>query len=129
MLAHELRNPLAPIRTAVSLLRLKELAEPQRERAQEVIERQVEHLVSLIDDLLDMSRITHGMIALRSEPVLVGAIVARAVETARPAIDARRHHLTLELPDDLITVEGDLNRLGGPSPPIATVRDAAPRSP
>ena len=72
MLAHELRNPLAPIRTAVQLLRLKELPEPQRAAARDIIERQVEHLVNLIDDLLDVSRITRGMIALQREPVLVG---------------------------------------------------------
>jgi signal transduction histidine kinase len=111
MLAHELRNPLAPIRTAVQLLRLKELGPQQRGRARDVIERQVEHLVSLIDDLLDVSRITRGMITLQREPVLVGAIVARAVETTRPAIDGQRHELTLELPDELITVDGDKTRL------------------
>jgi signal transduction histidine kinase/ActR/RegA family two-component response regulator len=111
MLAHELRNPLAPIRTAVQLLRLKELGPQQRSRARDVIERQVEHLVTLIDDLLDVSRITRGMITLQREPVLIAAIVARAVETARPAIDAHRHELTLELPDELITVNGDKTRL------------------
>lgn len=111
MLAHELRNPLAPIRTAVQLLRLKELGSQQRTRARDVIERQVEHLVALIDDLLDVSRITRGMITLQREPVLVGAIVARAVETTRPAIDANRHELTLELPDELIAVDGDKTRL------------------
>jgi len=111
MLAHELRNPLAPIRTAVQLLRLKELGAQQRSRARDVIERQVEHLVTLIDDLLDVSRITRGMITLQREPVLVGAIVARAVETTRPSIDASRHQLTLDLPDELITVDGDKTRL------------------
>ena len=111
MLAHELRNPLAPIRTAVQLLRLKELKSEQRSRARDVIERQVEHLVALIDDLLDVSRITRGMITLQREPVLVGAIVARAVETTRPVIDANHHELTLELPDELITVDGDKTRL------------------
>ena len=111
MLAHELRNPLAPIRTAVQLLRLKELGESQRTRARDVIERQVEHLVRLIDDLLDVARITRGMITLHREPVLIGAIIARAIETTRPAIDARRHELVLELPDELITVEGDKTRL------------------
>ena len=111
MLAHELRNPLAPIRTAVQLLRLKELGSQQRSRARDVIERQVEHLVTLIDDLLDVSRITRGMITLQREPILVGAIVARAVETARPMIDAQRHELTLDLPDELITVDGDKTRL------------------
>jgi len=111
MLAHELRNPLAPIRTAVQLLRLKELGPQQSGRARDVIERQVEHLVTLIDDLLDVSRITRGMITLQRESVLVGAIVARAVETTRPAIDAQRLELTLELPDELITVDGDKTRL------------------
>jgi len=111
MLAHELRNPLAPIRTAVQLLRLKELESHQRSRARDVIERQVEHLVTLIDDLLDVSRITRGMITLQREPVLVGAIVARAVETTRPAIDANHHELTLDLPDELIAVDGDKTRL------------------
>jgi signal transduction histidine kinase len=111
MLAHELRNPLAPIRTAVELLRLKELPSAQRTRARDVIERQVEHLVCLIDDLLDVSRITRGMISLDRQPVLVGAIVARAVETARPAIDARRHDLVLDLPEELMTVDGDKTRL------------------
>jgi signal transduction histidine kinase/ActR/RegA family two-component response regulator len=111
MLAHELRNPLAPIRTAVQLLRLRELSEVQSVRAREVIERQVEQLVCLIDDLLDVSRITRDVIALQRQPVLVGAIIARAVETARPVIDARRHELTLDLPDELLTVEGDKARL------------------
>jgi signal transduction histidine kinase len=111
MLAHELRNPLAPIRTAVQLLRLKELSESHRSSARDIIERQVEHLVSLIDDLLDVSRITRGMISLKREPVLLGAVVARAVETARPVVDARRHALSVQLPDELITVEGDATRL------------------
>ena len=111
MLAHELRNPLAPIRTAVQLLRLRELGPAQQTFARDVIERQVEHLVTLIDDLLDVSRITRGMIALRREAVLVDAIIARAVETARPIVDARRHELTVELPDELITVDGDKTRL------------------
>lgn len=111
MLAHELRNPLAPIRTAVELLRLKELVESQRVHARDMIERQVGSLVCLIDELLDVSRITRGMITLHREPVLIAAIVAHAVETARPLIDARRHDLTLELPQELITVDGDKTRL------------------
>jgi signal transduction histidine kinase len=111
VLAHELRNPLAPIRTAVQLLRLKELPPAQRDRARDVIERQVEHLVRLIDDLLDVSRITRGTIALHREPVSVGAIVARAVEATRPAIDLRRHTLTVSVPNELLIVEGDQTRL------------------
>ena len=111
ILAHELRNPLAPIRTAVQLLRRQELAEAQSMRAREVIERQVQHLVCLIDDLLDVSRITRGMITLQRERVLIDAVVARAVETARPLIDSRRHELTLDLPEELLSVDGDSTRL------------------
>ena len=111
MLAHELRNPLAPIRTAVQLLRLKELPEAHSARARDTIDRQVEHLVILIDDLLDVSRITRGMITLQREPVPASAIVARAIEISRPAIDARRHELVLDLADEPLTIEGDRTRL------------------
>jgi len=111
ILAHELRNPLAPIRTAVQLLRKRELAETQNIRAREVIERQVQHLVCLIDDLLDVSRITRGMITLQRERVLIDAVVARAVETVRPLIDSRKHELTLDLPEELLSIEGDPTRL------------------
>ena len=111
MLAHELRNPLAPISTAVQLLRLKELSQTQRDRARDVLERQVQHLVFLVDDLLDVSRITRGMITLHRERVLVGAVIARAVETARPSIDERRHTLTLDLTEEVLAVEGDKARL------------------
>jgi signal transduction histidine kinase len=111
MVAHELRNPLAPIRTAAQLLRVKELSESQRARARDVIERQVEHLVHLIDDLLDVSRITRGVITLRREPVLIGAVVARGIESMRHTIDARRHELVVDLSDELITVDGDKTRL------------------
>jgi signal transduction histidine kinase len=111
MLAHELRNPLAPIRTAVQLLRLKELPEAHSARARDTIDRQVEHLVCLIDDLLDVSRITRGMITLQREATPVGAVIARAIETARPAIDARRHELVLELAEEPLVIEGDRTRL------------------
>jgi signal transduction histidine kinase len=111
MLAHELRNPLAPIRTAVQLLRLTKPTEEGWVRARDIIDRQVEHLVCLIDDLLDVSRITRGMITLQREPVLVGAVVARAIETTRPTIDASRHELVVDLPDEPLTVNGDQTRL------------------
>ena len=110
MLAHELRNPLAPIRTAVQLLRLRSCPKCKRARARgDRAPGRASRL--LIDDLLDVSRITRGVITLQRQPVLVGAIIARAVETARPAIDARRHELTLDLPDELLTIEGDKARL------------------
>ena len=111
ILAHELRNPLAPIRTAVQLMRQSELAESQRARARDVIERQMEHLVTLVDDLLDVSRITRGTVTLQRRPVSVAGIIERAVETTRPAIDARRHELALELPDEPISIDGDETRL------------------
>ena len=111
MIAHELRNPLAPIRTTVQLLRQKELPSAKRERASEIMERQVEHLVRLIDDLLDVSRITRGMISLRREAVSIGAVIAGAVETARPGVDARVQHVTVEVPEEPVTVEGDTMRL------------------
>ena len=111
ILAHELRNPLAPIRTALQLMRQGELAESQRVRARDVIERQTEHLVTLVDDLLDVSRITRGMVTLERRPVSVAGIIERAVETTRPAIDARRHQLALDLPDEPISIDGDETRL------------------
>ena len=111
MLAHEIRNPLAPIRTAVQLLRLKELPDAQRVKARDVIERQVEHLVRLIDDLLDVARITRGAITLHRERVDMAEVVARALETSRPLIDARRHELAVVLPEEPLTVEGDITRL------------------
>jgi signal transduction histidine kinase len=111
MLGHELRNPLAPVTTALQLMRLH-TDEPVRvSRARETIERQVEHMTRLIDDLLDVSRITRGKIELRHEAVVLGKLVARAVEAARPVIDERGHRLTLDLPDEPITLSGDPARL------------------
>jgi signal transduction histidine kinase len=111
MLGHELRNPLAPVTTALQLMRLHS-DEPLRvARARETIERQVEHMTRLIDDLLDVSRITRGKIELRHEPVVLSSLVARAVEAARPVIDERGHRLTLDLPAEPVTVNGDPARL------------------
>jgi signal transduction histidine kinase/CheY-like chemotaxis protein len=111
MLGHELRNPLAPVTTALQLMRLHS-DEPLRvARARETIERQVEHMTRLIDDLLDVSRITRGKIELRHEAVVLSSLVARAVEAARPVIDERGHRLTLDLPDEPVAVSGDPARL------------------
>jgi signal transduction histidine kinase/CheY-like chemotaxis protein len=111
MLGHELRNPLAPVTTALQLMRLHS-DEPLRvARARETIERQVEHMTRLIDDLLDVSRITRGKIDLRHEAVLLSSLVARAVEAARPVIDERGHRLTLDLPDEPVALIGDPARL------------------
>jgi PAS domain S-box-containing protein len=108
MLAHELRNPLAPISNALHLMHLPG-ADPRPAFA--MIERQVEHMVRLVDDLLDVSRITRGQIELRRERVDLGAVVVRAVEGSRPLIEARRHALEMRLPDDPLLVDGDPVRL------------------
>ena len=108
MLGHELRNPLAPILTALQLLKLRGIAAIEHERS--VIERQVRHLVRLVDDLLDVSRITRGMIELRKERVTLADVVARAAEMAGPLLEQRRHELSVDVPRDLI-VDGDPGRL------------------
>jgi signal transduction histidine kinase/DNA-binding response OmpR family regulator len=111
MLAHELRNPLAPIRNAAEIVRMLNFPDEDLRWASEVISRQVEQLVHLVDDLLDISRITGGKIQLRKKPVDVALAVARAVETSRPLIDARRHELSVVLPPYPLLVEADLVRL------------------
>jgi len=111
MLSHELRNPLAAISNAVRLLQISPPADPQAAPARDVLGRQVAHLVRLIDDLLDVSRITSGKITLRSEPVDIRTVVGRAVETAQPLIAARRQQLVVSVPPDPIIVEGDPIRL------------------
>jgi PAS domain S-box-containing protein len=111
MLAHELRNPLAPISNAVHIMKLSSLNETQLAWCRDVIGRQVEHMVRLVDDLLDVSRISRGKIELRKARIEVSAIVHRAAETSQPLIDARHHTFSLQLPPEPIYVEGDLVRL------------------
>ncbi|MBY0523125.1 MAG: response regulator [Gemmataceae bacterium] len=111
MLAHELRNPLAPIRNALHLLRLRGGEMPELHWAREVIDRQVNHLVRLVDDLLDVSRITQGKIRLQMAPVEVDAVVTQAIETSRPLIDTRKHQLNVNLPSQKLHVRGDATRL------------------
>ncbi len=111
MLAHELRNPLAPIRNAAQVLKLVGAADGRQRWAREVIERQTQHLTRLVDDLLDVSRITRGKVKLAREPLELATIVHRAVEASRPLIDARRHQLTVALPPEPVRLEGDLTRL------------------
>ncbi|NEV64779.1 ATP-binding protein [Thiorhodococcus minor] len=110
MLAHELRNPLAPISNAVQLLQ-REGSDEQIAWGLAVIRRQTLHLTRLVDDLLDISRITRGVIELRMEPLDLAVILARAVETSLPAIVARRQRLQTRFPDGRLWVEGDLVRL------------------
>ncbi|MCY1060263.1 response regulator [Nannocystis sp. SCPEA4] len=111
MLAHELRNPLAPIHSAVELMALKEIADPEVRWCRDVIERQTEQLHRLVDDLLDVSRITQGKIKLQSAPLEVSAVISRALETTRPLIERRRHQLSVSVPEAPIWIEGDRTRL------------------
>ncbi|HJY33408.1 MAG TPA: response regulator [Vicinamibacterales bacterium] len=111
MLAHELRNPLAPIRTSVQLMQIDGLPAAQHERARDIIKRQVDHMVRLIDDLLDVSRISRGQITLKRENVGLNAVVARAVETARPFVEEFGHTLDVELPAASVRLLGDETRL------------------
>ena len=111
MLAHELRNPMAPIRNTVQVMRLMAPANPQLQWAHEVIERQILHLNRLVDDLLDVSRITRGKIRLQMEPLDVTAAVNVAVETSRPLIESRKHELILSLPSQPLRVDADPTRL------------------
>ncbi len=108
MLGHELRNPLAPIVTAVQLMALKAGAAKTRE--QQIIERQVQHLRRLVDDLLDVSRIARGKIELRSERIDLADVVARAIEAVMPAVEAAGHAVEVEVPQGLV-VDGDPLRL------------------
>ncbi len=111
MLAHELRNPLAPIRSAVDVLRLCTKNDPDVTWAQDVIDRQVTHMVRLVDELLDVSRITRGKIRLELENLDLAQVVWTAVETSRPLIDAGRHHLTVAPPLETVCVHADEARL------------------
>jgi signal transduction histidine kinase/DNA-binding response OmpR family regulator len=112
MLAHELRNPLAPIRSAVQVIHSDAANHRQQKWACEVIERQVQQMVRMVDDLLDVSRITRGKITLRTESIDVAAVIADAVETSKPLIDTRRHGLDVALPPEPLRTRGDAARLG-----------------
>ncbi|MCQ4165041.1 response regulator [Tahibacter harae] len=109
-LAHELRNPLAPIYSAVELMQ-KETASPAARHALDVMDRQLRQLVRLVDDLLDVSRITHGRIELRRELTALEPLLTTAVETTRPHLDALQHRLSLELDAGPVLVDGDAQRL------------------
>lgn len=111
MLAHELRNPLAPILTATELLKLLVPEGGKEAAACAVIARQSQHLTRLVDDLLDMSRVTQGKIRLKLEPVDLATAIHRAVESVRPMVAARGQHLDLALPSETLQVRGDLTRL------------------
>ena len=111
MLAHELRNPLAPIHNAVRIMRMKPVGDTQVEWARDVIDRQAAHLTRLVDDLLDVSRITRGKINIDAKPLDLAAAVARAVETVQPMLMQQKHELQIELPATPLSVMGDLTRV------------------
>jgi PAS domain S-box-containing protein len=111
MLSHELRNPLAPIRNALAVMRMSGVDESSLSWARTVLERQVSHLTRLVDDLLDVSRIAVGKITLQRKPIDVAQVVIAAVEASRPLIDSRGHNLTVLMPQEPLAIEGDLTRL------------------
>jgi PAS domain S-box-containing protein len=110
-LAHELRNPLAPIRNAIQIMSLRPLEDPHLRWAHAVVERQVRQMARLVDDLLDVSRISRGKVELRREKVDLATLVNRAVETTRPVIDEHRHQLTVVLPVEQVWLYVDPTRL------------------
>lgn len=121
-LAHELRNPLAAIASAVQLIRARQPRDPQLCFSRDVIERQVAQLTRLVEDLLDVARITNGKITLTDEPLAVTEIIAQAVETVEAKMQEREHVLTVEVPDSTLLVRGDRARL---TQAIANVLDNA----
>jgi signal transduction histidine kinase len=125
MLAHELRNPLAAIRNAVQVLGLSDMAESQRSWARAIIDRQVTQLVRLVDDLLDVARITQGKIRLQMESVDLTAVVDLAVELSSPLIKARHHQLLVSCKKDPLWIKGDSTR---PSTRIPAARSGSPSS-
>jgi len=110
-LAHELRNPLAPIRNGMHILRLTGGGDPAATQVCEMMERQVAQLVRLVDDLMEVSRITRGKVELRAEPVDLAAVIRSAVESSRPLIEAAGHQLAISLPAEPLILNGDPVRL------------------
>ena len=106
-LAHELRNPLAPIKNSLRVLESPDVQETQRQWGRRVIARQVHRMALLLDDLLDVSRITRGRLDLKIQSVDLGSLIGSAVETAAPLMDAKGHQLQVQLPEGQITVEVD----------------------
>ena len=111
MLAHELRNPLAPIRNALHLLSERAVPEEERVALRAMMTRQVDHMVRLVDDLVEVSRLSRGTIELRREAVEVADVLRNAIDLSRPLIDQGRHDVKLELPDTPLSVDADPVRL------------------
>ncbi|OLL30830.1 hybrid sensor histidine kinase/response regulator [Burkholderia sp. SRS-W-2-2016] len=110
-LAHELRNPLAPVRNAVGVMQLESGLSPVLARARDLIDRQVTHLTRLVDDLLDIGRIMADKVELRISRVDLAEVIARAIEAARPFTDAREQQVVAHVPDEAVQVRGDMTRL------------------
>jgi signal transduction histidine kinase/CheY-like chemotaxis protein len=111
MLGHELRNPLAPMRNAVKIMKLRGSNDPDVVWARDVVDHQLSHMGQLVDDLLEISRVTSGKVRLQREAVDVATIVAFAVETSRPGIEAQHHRLSISLPPNPVMVEADSFRM------------------
>ena len=111
MLSHELRNPLSPLRNASHMLMQGDTTDPKIVWSRGVIERQLKHMIRLVDDLLDVSRIARGKIVLLSEPVRLGEVIASAVETVQPLLEQKRQNLQIETADAELSVRGDPVRL------------------
>jgi PAS domain S-box-containing protein len=111
LLAHELRNPLAPIRYALAMSRKANRTPEQQRRAEDIIERQVTHMSRLLDDLLDVSRITRNTLELKKASTELTMVIGSAIETARPILDAKHHTLSVDLPKQAVRLEADLVRL------------------
>ncbi len=109
MLGHELRNPLSPILTALELMRLRGTNDSERER--QIIGRQVDHMVRLVDDLLDVSRVTRGRIELSRHPIEIGELVAQGIELVAPLFESSRHEISVHVPRRGLVVNADANRL------------------
>ena len=111
LLAHELRNPLAPIRNAAAIMRLRPIDDPGLAWSRDVIDRQARHMTRLVDDLLDVSRVTTGMITLAREPCRLADVLDQAIETTQPLLEGRRQELVVKQPETPLVVEGDPLRL------------------
>jgi signal transduction histidine kinase len=110
-LGHELRNPLAPLLTGLELLKAARIQDARVAQTAGIMERQIKHLVRLVDDLLEVSRITRGLIDIQREPLDLATILQSAVDTTRPLVEASRHELRLQVPDEPVPVAGDAVRL------------------
>ncbi len=110
-LAHELRNPLAPVRNSVHMLRLQKPRDPETEWAHAVIDRQVDHLARLIEDLVDVSRVTRGLLELRRSPIRLSEVIETAVESIESDVEAAGHHLAVNVPEEPLVIDGDPVRL------------------